>query len=119
MPADATQPGSGQEPMPVGSRPWRASAALCGPSAVGGFADLLRGWQQQPDEDCDDGDDHQQFDQRETASAEPSADFRHETPPEDKNGNNPNKNLVTATRRGNHSNGPADQESSEPRMLCK
>ena len=34
----------------------------------GGLADLLHGRQQQPDQDGDDGDDHQQFDQRETMS---------------------------------------------------
>jgi hypothetical protein len=33
--------------------------------ACGGFADLLDGGQQQADQDRDDGDDHQEFDQRE------------------------------------------------------
>jgi len=47
--------------------------------AAGGLADLLDGGEQQADEDGDDGDHHQQLDQREPTSTRPSHPFSSST----------------------------------------
>src|SRR5262249_2879569 len=72
--------------------------------AGGGLANLLNGRQQEADEDGDDGDHHQQLDQRKpisTSGADIPAEFRHgRTTPPRKGAKGPNQDPTRRKRRG-------------------